>query len=223
MAWFSQNKKMKQSSTDSYRVYNWTLPAYQSTDGFITCPYAGECATGCYAQQGAYRWNNVSAKHHKNLALTQSEHFMSEMLNEIATLERNATRAGKQLVIRIHDSGDFYSWKYLQDWLLIIDQFPEVIFYAYTKALPLFRVARQDRDVPENFTVIYSEGGKFDKYIQPNLHRHSRIFPDKRSLLDAGYVDTTENDLHAIGPNKKIGLVYHGAKSKTFTTNKKGD
>lgn len=217
---FTQNAKMKKSSNGRYRVYNWTLPAYQANDEFVTCPFAGECATGCYAQQGAYRWTNVSKKHHQNLTLTKAPNFRRKIHMEINELQIKAKRAGKQLVIRIHDSGDFYSLRYLEDWLITMDRLPDVIFYAYTKAIPLFRSIIHSRDIPSNFTVIYSEGGKFDRMIDRSRHRHSRVFSSIDELKKSGYVDTTENDLNAIGVNKKIGLVYHGAKSKLWTTNK---
>jgi hypothetical protein len=72
---------------------------------------------------------------------------------------------------------------------------------------------------PKNFTVIYSEGGKQDGLINPDYDRHARIFPDLKSLKAAGYADTHLIDLPAMGKNPKIGLIYHGAKTKTFTTN----
>lgn len=35
------------------KIVNFTLPALKSCSGVVTCPMAGQCASGCYARQGA--------------------------------------------------------------------------------------------------------------------------------------------------------------------------
>jgi hypothetical protein len=206
------NSKMAKSSKDKgYRVFNWTLPAFRASDGTITCPMAGTCATGCYAQAGAYIWPVVSAAHQRNLDATRAPDFVRRMIDDVRT------KRG-QVVVRIHDSGDFYSLDYVKDWFAIMTATPEVRYYAYTKMVPMFqRLREQGVGLPANFTVIFSEGGKADAKIK-TTDRHSRVFPDKASLDAAGYADASQDDTVAFGPNPKIGLIYHGAKSKSWTT-----
>jgi hypothetical protein len=48
--------------------------------------------------------------------------------------------------------------------------------------------------------------------------RHARVFQNRADMIAAGYQDTTTNDINAMGDNPKIGLVYHGAKSKAWNT-----
>lgn len=217
MSLLSENKKMRQSSV---RTFNWTLPAYQSRTGLKTCPLAGTCAKGCYAQQGAYTWKNVYTKHEANLQLTKNtKEFVVAMVSEIEMKLRSAKRGNYQIAIRIHDSGDFYSLQYLISWITIMTQLPDVQFYAYTKMLPLFEREDVQRLLPGNFTVIYSEGGKADHLIDTSRHRHSRVFATLDELREAGYVDATEDDTRAWkSVNHRIGLVYHGAKSRKWTT-----
>lgn len=211
----TQNDKIAKSSKGAYLVYNWGIPAYQSKTGLKTCPAAGQCAKGCYATQGAYAWSNVAQAYEYRLAVSQSDSFIQSMQLELDRAIKLAGKKGKQLAIRIHDSGDFYSVKYLKDWLFIIANNPGVKFYAYTKQVKLFRATQ----LPNNFTAIYSEGGIFDKSIEPN-ERHSRVFPDEASLIAAGYDNASKDDTVAFLSNSgKIGLIYHGAKSKTWTTN----
>lgn len=209
----TQNKKMKNTSIDGLKVFNFGIPALKSKSGIKTCPNASKCAAanGCYALQGAYAWSNVSMAYENRLQATLQENFVDLMSVEINKLLKNKNT--KQLVIRIHDSGDFYNANYLVDWLNIIQKFPNVKFYAYTKMIELFKQGNVKRFLPKNFTVIFSMGGKLDHVIDVNQERHSRVFDSLESLQAAGYVDASHDDMLAIGENKKIGLVYHGTRS----------
>lgn len=203
MKLFSQNQKMKRSSGGRFKkIVNFTLPAFQTKDGFRTCPMAGVCASGCYARMGAYVWPKVYAKHRANLEATFENGFVESAVAEL-------TRAKPDLV-RIHDSGDFYSESYLTDWFAIARLMPDTQFYAYTKMVSL--VKRLAWALPENLTVIFSLGGKQDALINQGTDRHSRVFSSLAELKRAGYVDTSHDDTKAIGRNPKIGLVYHGNK-----------
>lgn len=214
MTLLTRNRKMKASSDGQYVVYNWTLPAYRSATGLMTCPAAGTCATGCYAQQGAYVWPAVRAAHERNLELTRDPiRFAGDMHLELLRLKRNLR--GRTLVVRVHDSGDFYSAKYLKAWWQVAAAHPDVVFYAYTKQVKLVRAVPP----PANFRVLLSEGGLFDSLIDTERDFHSRVFPDRESLELSGYADASENDLvAALGTNHRVGLVYHGAKSKAWRT-----
>jgi hypothetical protein len=194
----TQNAKMKKSGD---RVFNFTLPAID------TCPNRGSCARGCYAMQGAYRWSNVYAKHKANYNATLSDEFIGEM---IVTIRKKRAKR-----IRIHDAGDFYSRDYAIKWQVIADACPDVEFYAYTKMVALFKRDLNDT-MPSNMTIIYSYGGKQDNMIAPDTDRHSQVFKHIDDLNRAGYVDASKDDSLALTPNKRVGLVYHGAKSKEW-------
>jgi hypothetical protein len=215
----TQNSKMRKSGGTKYSIWNFGIPAFQAQDGTKTCPMAGICAVGCYAQAGAYVWSNVSQAFEKRLQITKSNEFHSLMSLEISSKKIAAARKGKQLVIRIHDSGDFYSGAYTDKWLRIMDTFPDVKFYAYTKMVAMFRHIRKTRpDLPSNFTLIYSEGGRQDKLIR-ETSRHSRVFESVEELEAAGYDNASDDDTVAFtSESGKIGLVYHGASSKQWTT-----
>jgi len=215
MKLLSQNKKMKNSSKDGVRIYNFGITAA------VTCPMAGQCKAGCYAQQGAYVWSNVAQAFKARHEATLRDDFADLMSAEIAVKAKTARQQGDQLIIRIHDSGDFYSPEYLRKWLDVVARFPEVHFYAYTKSVSMVRRTR-DRMLggywPSNFRVIFSEGGLEDHKIEPD-DRHARVFGSKAELEAAGYVDCSKDDwLAATTGSYRIGLVYHGAKGKAWQT-----
>lgn len=202
--WLTQNSKLKKTSKkEGERAFNWGIPALKSASGFATCPNAGACALGCYAQAGAYRFSNVAATFERRLALTRSAEFEATILAEL--------RRKRVSVLRVHDSGDFYSEEYARRWFAVMRAAPKVKFYAYTKQVAMFKAMRLE--LPANFTLIYSFGGKQDKLIDVKRDRHSLVFETLEDLKAAGYVDTTENDLNAIKANPRVGLVYHGTKN----------
>lgn len=203
----TQNKKIKSSSTQSLTVYNFGIPALISDTGLKTCPMAGKCAVGCYAKSGAYVWSNVRQAYEKRLAATLQGDFAEVISADIEKIL--SKRSTKNLIIRIHDSGDFYSLEYFGKWFQVMSRFPQVKFYAYTKMVEMF----QGRFLPSNFTLIFSLGGKQDQLINQENDRHSRVFETVDELLDSGYVNASHDDMLALTENKKVGLVYHGAKS----------
>ena len=197
--WLTQNSKIAKMT--GVKTYNWGIPAYQSASGFKTCPNAAACVKGCYATMGAYLFSNVARVFEARLKLSQSPNFVNTICLELK--RRNVRR------VRIHDSGDFYSEGYLQDWLFIMHANPRVRFYAYTKMYSLLKSI----NLPLNFTVIYSYGGKEDKLIRPAVDRHSRVFTSLKDLQAEGYADASKDDSVALGGNHRIGLIYHGNKS----------
>lgn len=207
--WLTQNSKMKKTEKKTgLKVLNWGIPAYQSKDGFITCPNAGACKAGCYAQAGAYIFSNVADVFDKRLALSMKpKEFIKTIVKEI---DRR-----KPDMVRIHDSGDFYGPEYLYRWLAICISCPTVKFYAYTKEVKAFKSLK---DIPQNLNIIYSYGGKQDTLIDTKRDRHCKVFETLDELQKAGYIDGTEDDtVAALGKVKKIGLVYHGIKKYSNT------
>jgi len=198
----TQNSKLKKTSKElKVNVYNFGIPAYKSASGKLTCPFAKDCVKYCYAQKGAYIWSNVSPAFEKRYQLTKLPLVFKRMMN-------SALKRHKVEYLRIHDSGDFYSLQYRNTWFDIMRENPEVRFYAYTKSVSLFI----DDELPENFDLIYSEGGKLDKLWDEQKHRHSRIFSSEEELKSAGYVDASKYDLFAtkwFSKNHKVGLVFH--------------
>ena len=63
--------------------------------------------------------------------------------------------------------------------------------------------------MPKNYIMIFSEGSKVDFLINENKHRHAKIFNNQKELLASGYIDASGDDLKAITPNKKVGLIFH--------------
>ena len=196
----TQNAKMKKTSKENNaKIFNFSIPAYKTKSGKITCPFAKECVKYCYAQKGNYtRFPKIGELMEEKYKISKTNTFIPLMNEEI--------RKKKATHVRIHDSGDFYSIAYLNKWISIANDNKDIIFYAYTKSIKFFINGLK---LPKNMKVIFSEGSKNDNLINTAKDRHARIFKSKELLAAAGYIDASNNDLKAITENKKVGLVYH--------------
>lgn len=200
------NGKLQKTAKEfGVKIFNFSIPAGNDKfTGKITCPFAGSCLKLCYAKKGAYRWSNVELALSRRYQATKESNFV-----ELITNELNKVRKGKQIYVRIHDSGDFYSPGYFQKWLEIARLNPSVRFYAYTKSHSFIR---DNFYIPENMDLIYSLGSKNDQLINQETERHSKIFHSKEQMEREGYFDASYLDINAtkwVTENKKIGLLIH--------------
>jgi hypothetical protein len=201
----SGNRKYKKYGS---QLLTFGLPAFRSKTGKKVCVGAGNCVLGCYAQQGRYQQPHIKKAQERRYAMTRRPGFVEKIAAEL--------RKRKPRYVRIHDSGDFYSLEYLRNWLEIIRAFPKILFFTYTKTVPFFR---EISDIPKNFAVVFSEGGRWDHRIDRKTERHARVFATKQDLEAAGYSNGSEDDIQVIlTGNPCIGLVYHGFNSRKFTT-----
>jgi hypothetical protein len=196
LKWSKGNTKLEKLDTVSFN-----LPAFKSADGFKVCPKAGACATVCYARQGRYVMPNVAKSREFNLAIVRDsvERFEALAAEDLGRIRNR--------IVRVHDSGDFFSQRYLDAWFRLAERFPEKKFYAYTKSLHL-----DWSGCPGNFQLIQSVGGLMDDAIDKRKS-HSRIFASHHDRIKAGYVNGNKDDQPAIDGERAIGLVYHGVRN----------
>lgn len=142
------NRKLKSSKQTRFLV--WNLPARK------TCPYRTmHCSENCYACKAEKAYHGCLPAREDNLAQTFKIDFVYRMVNTIEEFcEAPGYRKADRVVIRIHESGDFYSEKYADNWLEIArkvsaDGFDNVIFMAYTKSLVFF----ENKEIPANFKI----------------------------------------------------------------------
>jgi hypothetical protein len=199
------NSKLKTTSKHfDIKIFNFSIPAgNDKITGKITCPFAGKCLADCYAKKGFYNMPNVEKALSERHKATRDANFVERIDTELI----KATNK-KQVYVRIHDSGDFYSPNYFQKWLEIARLNPSVRFYAYTKSHSFIRGI----ELPENFDLIFSFGSKNDELINVETERHSKIFYSKEQMELEGYFDASHLDINAtkwVTTNKKIGLLFH--------------
>lgn len=207
LKWTMGNEKLTKTSGAVYRVLGFGIPADYSFEGGNTCPGASACRAVCYAKQGRYIMAGVKNARMHNLMKFMERGQIGFIGDAIADLSRLTKRYN---VVRIHDSGDFFSQEYLNAWKAIACAFPHVVFYAYTKSHHL----DIQTDKPLNLRIVQSIGGKFDERVNVSLP-HARIFATDNDRIAAGYIDGNVSDIPAIEGEIAIGLVYHGVRKLT--------
>ena len=108
--------------------------------------------------------------------------------------------------IRVHDSGDYYSNKYMLKWFDIANAHPNIRFYSYTNMVSMVK----KNNIPDNFDFIFSDSGTEKHLINTENDRHTKIFNSRNDITIHGYVDASSNDLLAtkwFNKNHRIGLV----------------
>ncbi|WP_413808143.1 GP88 family protein [Streptomyces sp. OE57] len=196
----TQNSELREDG-----VWNWTLPALATRlpdgRGVLTCPSAGVCALACYARNGTFNIPTTRRRHQENLAyvLDDLPGWTRQMAAELAHPRH---RGGW---VRIHDSGDFLSARYLAAWLRLMHFRPEVRFYCYTKEVSLFRQYVEPAP-PRNFRWVFSYGGKEDHLLDPAVDRVADVYPDEAAIRADGWHSQDASDLLAVLGPAPVGI-----------------
>lgn len=144
------NKKLVNNAKVRWLI--WNLPA------IVTCPFATDhCKKACYARKSERVYPNVIKSREKNYTETLKDDFVARMIATIEYYLNSRAYKGKLMLVRIHESGDFYSEKYALAWVEIINHFRDnknVRFMCYTKSLPYFE--NVDINSMKNFSFIAS-------------------------------------------------------------------
>lgn len=169
----------------------------------LCCPFADKCIKLCYARQGSYGFPCIRRHRLNNFKASQRQDFVEIMCDEIAQV--------KPAVVRLHDSGDFYSREYLFKWIFIAIRNPNVIFYAYTKSFPLFVGV----SLPDNLIVIGSAGGKWpvpDNWPKAIVIPHKSAVPDGHKLGNKSDLDNLIHVMSCLvkGERPLLALRAHG-------------
>lgn len=223
----TQNRELKQDG-----VWNFTLPAWviELPDGshMNVCPNAGACAKFCYARNGTYLFPKVRGKHLRNLELVKDDpDWIDKVAEELAHKRFRPTGIPRTVpglpdtahltewvqgwitsggqAVRIHDSGDFFNRDYLNGWISLAWAFDDILFYAYTKEVRMLEDAKPD--LPDNFLICYSMGGRQDHMVEKETMRHADVFPDLEAIEAAGYTSQHLSDLLCVLlPTTRIGI-----------------
>ena len=135
-----------------------------------TCPC--HCK-GCYADSGCYNFSNVKESLRRNTELAK-EHL--EFLNRALRAQLETFKDGTE--IRIQAVGDFFSAEYLKMWHDIARDFPQHIFWTYTK-VTAFENAFADLD---NANIVKS----IVKGFGFNFGHCGRVIEMYKTLIELG-------------------------------------
>ena len=187
------------------------------------CPFAKQCrsqaerVTGkiqdgkhcqfrCYAANTEALFRNVRDGRWKNFEAVKAAANTLEMA---ALIHRSIPRRnGKTKRVRFHQSGDFFNQAYFDAWLLVARHNPDLLFYGYTKALPLW--VKRLGEIPTNFKLVASRGGTHDELIGMFGLRSVRVVLSEREARRKWKLPIDHDDSHVWNYDGDFAIVIHG-------------
>lgn len=120
----------------------------------------------------------------------------------------------KHKIIRIHVSGDFFSYNYFVAWMEVAKNNPDKLFYAYTKCLSFWLRYEKMYGIPKNFILTASYGGKEDDLIQKNNLRSAIVVESVEEAKEKGLKIDHDDSLARDKSVKSFALLIHGVQPK---------
>jgi hypothetical protein len=159
----------------------------------------------CFAASSEVQYDAVFQSRQHNLKSLLESDNMAQLIN--TSLQHHRTKNTK--LIRIHESGDFFSWLYLSAWIDVAILNPDLKFYCYSKSLNYFI----DVALPSNFFMTASYGGHHDALIdQGYFKRYSIVCKTERDAQLLG-LEVDHDDSHCFY-SRPFALLVHGTQPK---------
>lgn len=112
-------------------------------------------------------------------------------------------------VIRIHPSGDFFSYDYLRAWCLFASRRADAV-YAYTKSVHFVEQAMRENIIPGNMTFLASMGGEHDQLAMRLGMRTAVIVQSEEEAARLGLPVDHDDTLAANPAVPHLALLVHG-------------
>jgi hypothetical protein len=198
----------------SKQTATFSLPAGYS------CPFAKQCRSKfdlatrtiidgeftqfrCFSAMQETKDNIRESRWH-NYTILKDKTFLEVydiLQDDILQLPSSITK------IRIHVSGDFFNEEYFMAWVKVAESNPDLLFYAYTKAIPYW--IKHINEIPSNFILTASKGGTHDNLIFEHNLKYAQVILSQTEANKLG-LELDHDDELAINPKiTKFGLLIH--------------
>lgn len=119
-----------------------------NTRAIIDCPFRSKgCERVCYATKGNRVFPSVKNSRSRSYEESKREDFPIRIEYTIRYHLETKHFKGTVMIIRIHESGDFYSVQYLRKWVKVWKAFENdgsVLFVFYTKSFRFFLMLTEE-------------------------------------------------------------------------------
>lgn len=219
------NTKLKKSLELGYKTFGIHL-APSDLSGKDVCPSASEgCRAAClnFAGYGAYPKIQQARIRKTQLFTSNNKAFLQTLIGEVETAIRRTKKNGLIPCFRLNLTSDI-PWENIKiDGKNIMEMFPDVQFYDYTKSLRRM-IKFLTGEMPKNyhFTFSRSESNEDACRIVMGMGGnvavvyHNKL---KKTRLKKKVVSGDEHDLRFLDPKGiVVGLVSKGSKGKADRT-----
>ncbi len=191
-----------------------------------SCPFASDCLSKVEVDSETGKKRIVDGKDTKFRCFSASQEAVytntyNQRKSNFDKVRKLKTPAIVELIakslpkntttLRIHVGGDFFNQSYFDAWLQTAKNRPDILFYAYTKALP-FWIARIN-DIPENLKLNASRGGTMDNLIDEYSLKEAVVVYSEEQAEELG-LEIDHDDSHAYKGEESFALLIHGTQPK---------
>jgi len=152
----------------------------------------------CYAARSDAFYPNCQIMRARNYATLLASQDMSK------TIETSIPKTAK--VIRLHTSGDFFSYDYMLAWYKVAQNNPKLIIYAYTKQVS-FLLKLRKLGLPKNLRIVCSYGSDSDRLITRYNLPWAQAIPKEKTKEYKSI--TINNDDYPAYMGKCSIIIYH--------------
>lgn len=201
-----------------------------SVSGYNTCPMStNECREACLAESGHNRIDvkenriNKSRIKKTKLFFEERNFFMAWLVAEITKAYTEAIKDGYRFSVRLNGTSDIDPTTFKYNGKNILEIFPNVSFYDYTKVSKRFRLLEKY----PNYDLTYSFSGynltECIELLETKRGRVAMVFEGKRLPIEWGgfkVIDGDEYDMRYIDDEGVIvGLKFKKVRKKIDTAN----
>lgn len=204
---------------------------YLSLPAGYTCPNAGKCKTmavedpktgraklkdfgefRCYAANDEVKYSFLRNRNWNNYNLLKSQETTEDIINLIDRSFRHHFGVNPPRYFRIHESGDFFSQKYFDAWVEYAKLNPETIFYGFTTSLNYW--VKKLNDIPNNFRLTASKGGKQDHLIDKYHLRWMEVVMNVEEAIKKRLPIDINDKLVSSDSTEPFSILIHGGQPK---------
>jgi hypothetical protein len=169
----------------------------------------------CFAAMAEVRPNVREARWHNwdliREAIYSTESDTKKQINALTGVIELSLAVQPALdLVRVHESGDYYTELYMHAWLNAARNYSNMQFYSYTKSLGMWYNLR--KHIPKNMYFTASWGGVLDSMITQyprTFKRNARVVYTEQEAIDLG-LEIDHDDSHCLG-DKPFALLVHGS------------
>lgn len=220
---WAQSAKMSASYRNGTLTYCLYLaPANMS--GHEVCPKSEHCRAFCLNNSGRNKgdiWVNGGIYNSKinrsrirktDLFFKDRQLFMLMLIYEINRAKNYAEKHGMGFSVRLNGTSDISPLAFSYNGVNILDVFPDVVFYDYSKVYTRYGVCERYPNYDLTFSYDGWNWGECENALKMNSRVAVVFFGNKLPKRFCGYdvVDANEYDMRYLDPKCCIcGLHYH--------------
>ncbi len=194
-------KTAKNSKFGKYLSYILYLSPSRSS-GTNVCPMASKgCIAACLNTAGRGAFNSVQAARMRKtkLLVHNRDEFMNQLHSDLCKVVRKAAKLKLKAVVRLNGTSDL-------DWFPIIQQYPEIQFYDYTKVLVRLKTKQL-----KNYHLTFSRSEVNEKACYEALARGFNVAvvfkAPAKVYAERETIDGDQHDLRFLDKSSSTGLI----------------